>query len=295
VLGSSRIMSRTSALLCAVALLLLGIGGFFASRPSSDMAGRSRTPGASPLQDRAGPHDAETSASGRAGHPSHARHPASTWPELSAKYGESRTNLSRHVVEAGMAVLDNVLARGDKESAAALASAMTNLTNKLKLTPAQQEDIGHLLSDHEARRRDDIKAFVADMREDPRQLVELMLVGDAKARDKINQDDYERTARATAGELERSTGIPLMTVSGNAARNPERIADPAFQTAFNSLLDPEQAAIWQRQVDQASSSAASGAAVPGWLPPLELEKLERDLDNARNHTAEMRKKADAAK
>jgi hypothetical protein len=134
--------------------------------------------------------------------------------DLVAKYGESRTNLSKHVTGNVVSLLDDAIQMGEMATTNRLGGpfggrgawrmGLGRVSNELNLTEEQQQKAGELYSEFQKRELAKSKEAVERLRKDPETLMKLMLASDAFARGEISEADY-KAAQNASGEARCAT------------------------------------------------------------------------------------------
>lgn len=289
------IMTKKTAITAGVALLLAGAGavayinrnpeGEEATAKASGKSAGSSSGSLAPVDD----------APAKAATRSRPRDPAEN-PEFVAKYGEARTNLSKHVAGNVISLLEDAVEMGEMASSGAIGNAfggpragvrmgLGRIGNELELNEEQQTQAGELYAEFQKRELERSKETLGRLKKDPTALMQLMLASDAFSRGEITEDQYK--------ELQTSSGEDLKGVLNPLDRENFRggqpLKDEAFRSSFQALLDPTQGEKLQASLDeQAAKAAEPGAPVdPGNitnLPAMELEKLDETVVSAKKLT-----------
>ena len=216
--------------------------------------------------------------------------------ELVTKYGESRTNLSKHATGNVIGILEDAVQMGEMMTSGQAAAfggggmgmVLGGLNGQLQLTAEQNEKAAQLFNDYQRRQIANQKAAIERLQKDPTPLMKLMLASDAGARGEMADDAYKSAQAEAAAEL--SGVINPLDRKNFGGGSPLR--DPAFVSEFRGILDPSQAekldaSIVQRQAD----AEADPTRVPGVeegniasLPKKDLEKLDQSIESARKVT-----------
>lgn len=221
--------------------------------------------------------------------------PAPANADLVAKYGEARTNLSKHVSSNVVSIMEDAVQMGEMMASAqggfgggGLGMALGRLGGDLQLTPEQREKATALIKEHQKRQTERSRAAVERLKKDPSSLMKLMLASDANARGEMSDEEYKSLQATTGKDL---TGVlnPLdrKNMGGGSA-----LADSDFMTGFKEILDPAQsekleASMAQRQTDASSDPNAVAGVEQGniaGMPKMELEKLDSSVESARKIT-----------
>lgn len=215
--------------------------------------------------------------------------------DLVAKYGEARTNLSKHVSTNIVGIMEDAVKMGEMMTSGlggnfggGMGMALGRLNGELQLTPEQREKAAALFKAYQERQTERSRAAVERLKQDPTALMKLMLASDASARGEMQDEEY-KSVQAEAGKSLMGVINPLdrKNMGGGSP-----LRDSEFAADFKAILDPTQsekfdAAITQRQTE----ASADPNAVPGveegniaGLPKMELEKLDGSVESARKIT-----------
>lgn len=273
----------------AAILLIQQQGGTDRQSPDRDKAAQTRTKASA-----SGSDESNASPTGRS-----RTRAVSKDQELVMKYGESRTNLSRHVSNNVISILDDAVQMGDLmisgQSGAfggrnTLGMALGALNQKLALTEEQKDKAAGLLTDFRKRQQEETKKAVAQLKKDPTTLMKLILGSDANARGEITDEEYKRLQAESGKELK---GIinPLDRRNFGGA---SPLRDPAFLADFKSVLDPEQGKKLEESMTanpetyQALNTGDTNSSSINTLPKMELEKIDATIESARKVTTGIR-------
>jgi len=215
-------------------------------------------------------------------------------PELASKYGESRTNLSKHITSNVISLLEDTVQMGEMATSGKLAGAfggqagalrmgLGQVGNDLKLTDEQREKASALYAEFQKRQLANSKDAIERLKKDPTSLMQLMLASDAFARGDIDEAEYKRLQAASGEEL----GGVLSPLDERNFRGGRPLQDEAFLKDFKAILDPAQIETLQASVQQpAAGDGATPAAEGGItnLPSMELEKLDTTIESVKKLT-----------
>jgi hypothetical protein len=288
-------MTKKTAITTGVVLLLAGAGAVAlfnnkGQEPETAGAPAAGKSSGSPSSNFA-PDDSSPAKSGR----SRDRDAAKT-ADLVAKYGEARTNLSKHVAGNVISLLEDAVEMGEMATSGAIGNAfggpragvrmgLGRLGNELELTEEQQTKAGELYAEFQKREIERSKETIGRLKKDPTALMQLMLGSDAFSRGDINEEQYKEL-QASSGEDLKGVLNPLDRENFRGGRPLE---DEAFRSSFQGLLDPTQSEKLQASLDEKAAKAAEPGAVadPGNitnLPAMELEKLDETVVSAKKLT-----------
>ncbi|MCX6875864.1 MAG: hypothetical protein NTW21_18945 [Verrucomicrobia bacterium] len=285
-------MSRKYTLAAGVALVLAGVVAIVLinRNPGAPKANSqsSNRPAAAPADTQA----QDDGAAERAISRNRARNPVKH-PELAAKYGESRTNLSKRVSTNVIGLLEDAMeigetamsgiANGPFGSEGGLRMALGGLGNDLKLSADQQAKAVAIYAEYQKRERARSKAALERLKQDPSALMQLMLASDALSRGESTEEEYKQL-QATSGQDLKGVLNPL---DQQNFRGGKPLQDPAFVSEFKAVLDPTQSETLQTAVVAASTKTDPAQAEEGNisnLPTMELEKLDQTVESAKKFT-----------
>jgi hypothetical protein len=216
--------------------------------------------------------------------------------DLVAKYGEARTNLSKHVSTNVVGIMEDAVEMGEMMTSGAagafggggMAMALGRLGGDLQLTPEQREKAAALFKDYQKRQMERSRAAVTSLKQDPTALMRLMLASDASARGELSDEEYKSLQEEAGKDL--AGVINPLDRKNMGGGSPLRDSD--FVNDFKAILDPTQtekvdAALAERQ----AAASADPNAIPGveegniaGMPKMELEKLDSSIEAARKVT-----------
>jgi hypothetical protein len=214
-------------------------------------------------------------------------------PELAAKYGESRTNLSKRVSTNVIGLLEDAVEIGELAgsgqanglfgSRVGMRMALGRLGNDLKLTEEQQVKAAASYAEFQKRERTRTKESIERLKKDPTSLMHLMLASDALARGESTEEEYKQVQSASGEDLK---GV-LNPLDQKNFRGGKPLQDPAFLNELKTVLDPTQSATLQSAIDEQAATATPAQADEGSiakLPSMELEKLDQGVESVKKLT-----------
>ena len=229
--------------------------------------------------------------------------PVSAWARLAEKYTPEKTVLSSKVTSNLTSLINqgvdlaNTAARNSGSGSIAEAASkeiLRNTASRLALTGEQQEQAAAVIQSAVNKRIAAVSDLTSAMSFEPEHVMEMLLAGDALARNQITQQEYDRIAEPTRAMLQNIAGY----VTGQAGGNPSQfLMDEETLAQINAILTPEQQAVLaemtasmaQRiQARQANRNLAGTTFQPGQIPIMELERLDQAV-------ASMKQMADAAR
>ncbi len=214
-------------------------------------------------------------------------------PELAEKYGESRTNLSKHITGNVISLLEDTVEMGEMATSGALGGAfggrnairmgLGRVGNDLKLTDEQQQRASAIYTEFQKRELAKSKEAIERLKKDPTSLMQLMLASDALTRGEITEDEYKRL-QASSGE---DLGGVLSPLDERNFRGGRPLNDELFLAEFKGILDPVQTETLQASLVEQASAGETAAANEGSitnLPTMELEKLDTTIESVKKLT-----------
>jgi hypothetical protein len=217
--------------------------------------------------------------------------------ELVAQYGESRTNLSKHVTTNVVAILDDAVQMGEMMISGqggafgrgnGLGMALGQLNGELKMTPEQNEQAKAILTEHQRRKVAEQKDAIDRLQKNSTPLMKLILASDASFRGELQDEGYrlvqEETSKALKGVI---NPLDRKNFGGGSP-----LRDPEFVSGLRGILDPSQVEKLDSTMTRRETEAqADPGNVPGvgegniaGLPKMELEKLDSSIESARKVT-----------
>jgi hypothetical protein len=217
--------------------------------------------------------------------------------ELAAQYGESRTNLSKHVATNVVAILDDAVQMGEMMISGqggsfgrgnGLGMALGQLNGELNMTPEQNEQATAILKEHQRRKVAEQKDAINRLQKDPTPLMKLILASDAGFKGDLQDEGY-RLVQLEASEGLKGVINPLDRKNFGGG---SPLRDPEFVSGLRGILDPSQVTKLDSTMAQRESEAQTDPAnIPGVgegnianLPKMELEKLDTSIESARKVT-----------
>jgi RNA polymerase sigma factor (sigma-70 family) len=213
-------------------------------------------------------------------------------PEFVTKYGEARTNLSKHVATNVIGLLEDAVTMSEMATSGQLGgfgggrmgirAGLGGVYNQLNLTEDQQSRAADLYSEFQKREIERSKASIEKLKQDPTALMQLMLASDAFKRGELTDEEYQALQSESGRDL---VGI-MNPLDRNNFRGGQPLGDEAFVSAFQQLLDAEQADTLQASIDQraADSNGADPSNITN-LPAMELEQLDRAVTSGKTITS----------
>lgn len=286
------IMTKKTAVTAGAVLLLAGAGAVAYINRSGAPEGEAAESAtaakpANPTGGLAPVEDADAKAS-RA----RPRDPAGN-PELVSKYGESRTNLSKHVAGQVISLLEDAVEMGEMAASgqlgnafggprAALNMGLGQIGRDLELTEEQQEQAAALYKDYQQRELTRSKETIERLKKDPAALMQLMLASDAYSRNEITEDEYLNLQKSSGEDLQ---GV-LNPLDRKNFRGGQPLEDEVFVSGFEKILDPTQEDKLDNSLAEQAARKAEGGDDRGIsnMPAMELEKLDQTVESAKKLT-----------
>ncbi len=216
------------------------------------------------------------------------------YPDLAEKYGESRTNLSKHVATNVIGLLEDAVSMAEMATSGQLGGfgggrmgsrmALGRMYEKLNLDEDQQAAAAQLYADFQKREIERNKESIGKLKEDPTALMRLMLASDSFKRGEVTEEDYKAMQVESANDL---TGV-MNPLDRNNFRGGQPLGDEAFVSGLQAILSPEQAGTFQSSLDErAAATANQGQTDPkniSNLPAMELEQLDKAVTSGKRMT-----------
>lgn len=214
--------------------------------------------------------------------------------ELVEKYGESRTNLSKHITGNIIDLLQDTVEMGEMATSGQLAGAfggqdaglrmgLGRVGNELNLTEEQRGKAKALYAEFQKRQIDQSKETIERLRKDPTAMMELMLASDAFARGQIDEAEFKKLQQDSGKDL---NGV-LNPLDQRNFRGGRPLNDEAFLSGFKAILNPEQVDRLEISVggqDASDSAAQANEGAITNLPSMELEKLDTTIESVKKVT-----------
>ena len=208
------------------------------------------------------------------------------YPDLAEKYGESRTNLSKHVATNVIGLLEDAVSMTEMVSSGQPGGfgggqmgariALGRIYQTLNLDEDQQAAATELFADFQKREIERNKESISKLKDDPTALMRLMLASDAFKRSEMTEEDYKAMQTESASDL---AGI-MNPLDRNNFRGGQAMTDEPFVSGFQAILNPEQAGTFQTSLDERAATAANSAGVdPAGIANISAMELEQ-LDTA---------------
>jgi RNA polymerase sigma factor (sigma-70 family) len=284
-------MTKKTAITAGVVVLLAGAGtvALINRDKEAPAIGAAEKDGASSATSGASAFAPVESAASRSERPK-PRDPAAN-PEFIAKYGEARTNLSKHVATNLISLLEDAVAMGEMAVSGQMGNAFGGprnglrmglggqLSDQLKLTDEQQEKAADVYKEYQKRELAKSKESIEKLKKDPQALMQLMLASDAHSRGEIPQEEYDRIQASISEDL-KGTINPL---DRQNFRGGDPMKDTAFTSEFQAILDPDQSATFAAAATEQQSKEADDRSMNN-LPSMELEKMDQTVASAKKLT-----------
>ena len=215
-------------------------------------------------------------------------------PDLVDQYGETRTNLSRHVVSDVVSLLDDAVAMGDMmlngESAGRFGRNDWALQNAIRstgveLSDEQQSRARELFAEFQQRELGRSKEALDKLKKNPTPLMGLLLASDARSREEITETEYAAQQQVIADELD---GV-INPLDRNNFRPRDPMEDETFRNGFSELLEDGQKETFDNSIAEREAAAEENAGERktdiSHIPVMDLESLETAVGSARKMTS----------
>ncbi|QJE95652.1 RNA polymerase sigma factor [Luteolibacter luteus] len=290
------IMTKKATIAAGVAVLLAGAAAVtFISRQDDPAKAGTDSAAAQKPSAPAPPagHSAADPAAERAAR-SKPRDPAEN-PEFIAKYGDARTNLSKHVANNLISLLEDAVAMGEMVTSGEAGNAFGgprnglrmslggDLVDNLKLSDEQQEKAGAIYREYQKREIVKSKETIEKLKKDPTAIMQLMLASDAHSRGAMTQEEYDELQKSNAENL-KGTINPL---DRENFRGGQPMKDETFRSELSAILEPEQAETFGNAATEQAAKAEDDRTMNA-LPSMELEKMDQTVTSAKKLTAGMK-------
>ena len=287
-------MSKQATLAACLALILAIVAAVFITRGRSGESASDKSPAAAKSESE------QTAAAGGIAttrkappKPDRARGEI-RHSELVDKYGESRTNLSKHITGNVIDLLQDTVEMGEMATSGQLAGAfggqdaglrigLARVEKDLNLTDEQRGKAKALYGEFQKRQLEQSKESIERLRKDPTAMMELMLASDAFARGQIDESEFKKIQQDSGKDL---NGV-LNPLDQRNFRGGRPLNDEAFLSGFKAILDPEQVDRLEISVGGQDASDSATAANEGSitnLPSMELEKLDTTIESVKKVT-----------
>ncbi|WP_035607287.1 RNA polymerase sigma factor [Haloferula sp. BvORR071] len=214
---------------------------------------------------------------------------------LVTKYGESRTNLSKHVATQLIGVLEDAVAMGElamSDQNAAMFGGRRggmrgaiggDLSDKLAMTDEQQEKAGEIFKEYQKRELAKTKESVESMKKDPTALMTLMLASDAQSNGKMTADEFKEVQASISDDL-KGTINPLDRKNFQGG---QPMKDATFRSEMAAILEPDQAETFKSAAAEQEAKKADDRSMNN-LPSMKLEEMDTTVSSAKKMTSGMK-------
>lgn len=282
-------MSRKTTLIAAVLVLLLGVTAVALvqmgkePKQNEETAGTPEREAASPTSNRFSGENPSQPARTNTKSAREIRN-----EELVEQYGESRTNVARHVSENVVGILDDVIEMGE-----AMVNGKTNWGGGewmvrsvsrragIELSDEQTEQVTELYNDYRKRELQKTKDAVEQLRSDPTTLMSMVLAGDARSRGDLSEADYAELQTANAEAL----GDIVNPLDRNNFRGGNPMADDSFRSSLEGILDADQLETYQTKMAENEAQTEERQMTDiTQMPVMDLESLDQAVGSAKQMT-----------
>lgn len=238
--------------------------------------------------------------------------PLSAWARLAQKYGVEKTAASSNItsnltslINEGIELANTAAQNSGSATLAEAASKqiLRSASGQLGLNEEQHQQAAAVLESAVNRRLSTIEELTYAMSTEPEHIMEMLLAGDALARNQITQAEYDQMTLQTRAMLQQMTGFGV----GRSSRDPaaQFLLDPETTAQLNAILEPDQqiklaemTATLARQIEARQASQQQRTGLPfqlGEVPVMEIERLDQTVASMRQMTEAARLMMDAMK
>ena len=284
-------MTKKTAITAGVVVLLAGAGSVaLINRDKEEAPAPAIVDKSAPTASASPSGLSPVEPAGSRGERSKPRDPAAN-SDFIAKYGEARTNLSKHVATNLISLLEDAVAMGEMAASGQMGNAFGGsrnglrmglggkLNEDLKLTDEQQEKAGEIYKEYQKRELAKSKESIERLKKDPQSLMQLMLASDAHSRGEIPQEEYDRIQASISEDL-KGTINPL---DRENFRGGQPMKDATFTGEFQAILDPDQATTFTTAAAEQQAKDGDDRSMNN-LPSMELEKMDQTVASAKKLT-----------
>ncbi|MEM1085910.1 MAG: hypothetical protein AAGI48_17510 [Verrucomicrobiota bacterium] len=278
-------MNRNVTLIAAIVVLLVGVAAFAFLRPASEDSGNTTGDAGA-----AGSDSTEEAGGLKPTRSTPEREERDTGEEeiarLTEEYGESRTNLSRHIVGNVTSMLDDVLEMGEMMAEGrgfggrggnwAIRGMLRG--TEIDLDDEQEEQINELYRDYQKRELERAKADVERLKENPSAMMGFVLASDARSREEISEEEYEALQLTTSEEFQNI----LNPLDRNNFRGGRPMEDEDFVQGFESVLTPDQ--LTEFTTAQADREPRPERTNFTEIPVMDLDTMDKSIESAKQMT-----------
>jgi len=284
------VMTKKAAISAGVAVLLAGAGAVALINRKDDPAARATHTTGSQQSTSPSSGLAPVEASAEKSTRTKPRDPAAN-PEFIAKYGDARTNLSKHVATNLISLLEDAVVMGEMVTSGEAGNAFGGprnglrmglggrLSDDLNLTDEQQEKAAAVYREFQKREIVKSKESIEKLKKDPTAIMQLMLASDAHSRGEMTQEEYDQLQASNAESL-KGTINPL---DRENFRGGQPMNDAAFRSEFQAILDPAQAETFNAAATEQQAKADEDRSL-NTLPSMDLEKMDQTVTSAKKMT-----------
>ena len=293
-------MTKKTAITAGVALLLVGAGTAVYLNQNKDEPAQQGTevkaPAKSNSASAAGLSPADSTAKTERSKPREAGDSAA----LVAKYGESRTNLSKHVATQLIGVLEDAVSMGEMAMngegnqmfggpRGGYRGAMNReLREKLNLSDEQEEKAAAIFKEYQKRELAKTKGSIESMKKDPTSLMTLMLASDAQSNGKMSADEFKEVQASVSEDL-KSTINPLDRKNFQGG---QPMKDAAFRCEMEAILEPVQADTFKAAAAEQDAKKEEDRSINN-LPSMKLEEMDTTVASAKKKTTGLKSMMEA--
>jgi RNA polymerase sigma factor (sigma-70 family) len=285
------LMTKKTAITAGVAVLIAGAGAVaLINSNSSDPAAPATA------SDTRAPGSASRTPFGEPTADAPARpRPRDPATELAAQYGDSRTNLSKHVASTVISLLEDAIEMGEMATTGELAGALGGprgamqaglggVLRDLNLSEEQRKQAESAYAEFQKRELERTRSAVDNLRKNPESLMRVMLASDAFVRGELSEDQYKAIQTSAQEDLE---GV-LNPLDRRNFQGGRPLNDETFRQEMLGVLDPSQAESFQSAVDARAARETPTTGSIAEMPAMDLEQLDKTITSAKTVTAGVR-------
>ncbi|WP_367875152.1 RNA polymerase sigma factor [Luteolibacter sp. Populi] len=291
-------MTKNAAITAGIVVLLAGAGTAVylnqkdaeAAQAGKEASGKGSA-ASSPNAPNSGLSPVDAAAKGERTKP---RDPAEN-PELIGKFGESRTNLSKHVATQLISVLEDAVTMGEMAMSAEGGGGGRmfgggprtgiggDLSGKLALSDEQRQKAEDVYKEFQKRELAKSKASIEVMKKDPTSLMKLMLASDAQSRGEITKEEFQEMQASVSDDL-KGTVNPLDRKNFQGG---SPLKDAAYRTEIEAILEPAQSETFKAATVEQDIKKDDDRSMNN-LPAMKLEDMDTTVASAKKMTTGMK-------
>ncbi len=274
-------MNRKTATTAAALLLLAGVASVAIPSLTKDRNAPASASASASVPANTGDTNTTGADAGGASSPRAKARNAAT-ARLSEKYGDSRTKLAGHITTELMGMADDLLSIMDLAGKTKLGEAMFNdpfealdaAKESITLTDEQKTKITELQAASTKRQADEARKLVGELKQEPEQLMEALLLSDAFKRGDITKDEFDSAIKAL------SLPEDAMDLTFDRHGNDNAEDDPIFVEELLRVLDEAQGAAYKEALAAHQDAKAKEASVAE-KEVKTLEEYDKEIGSTR--------------